>query len=179
MRLTPEQVKPELVEIGQLRPHPENPRNGDQEAINASIAEHGVFRTVVVSSDDVVLAGNHTYAGAIEEGETHLWISRVPFTHTDEQARQIMLVDNRAADLGRYDTAQLVKVLQDLEDIEPAGYGDDDLKELVERLERESNEQLGGGDQPASLELTVTCKSQREKKALKRKLTEEGFTVEE
>lgn len=177
MRLTPEQVTPELVEIGRLRPHPENPRNGDQDAINASIAEHGVFRTIVVSSDDVVLAGNHTYFGAIEQGETELWISRVPFDHKSEQARQVMLVDNRAADLGRNDVAQLVKVLQGLDDTAPAGYSDDDLKELVEQLERDSNEQLGG-EQPASLELTVTCKSQREKKALMRKLTDEGFTVE-
>lgn len=177
MRLTPEQVKPELVDIDQLRPHPDNPRNGDQEFINNSVATHGVFRTIVVSSDDVVLAGNHTYAGALEEGETQLWISRVPFEHTSEQARQIMLVDNRGADLGRYDTAQLVKVLQDLEDTVPAGYGEDDVAELVAQLNRENHAPIGG-EQPASLDLTVTCKSQREKKALARRLSDEGFTVE-
>ena len=177
MRLTPDQVKPELVDIDRLRPHPDNPRNGDQEFINASIDTHGVFRTIVVSSDDVVLAGNHTYFGALEAGETQLWISRVPFEHTSEQARQIMLVDNRAADLGRNDTAQLLKVLQDLDDTAPAGYGEDDVAELVAQLNRESHTPISG-EQPASLDLTVTCKSQREKKALARRLTEEGFTVE-
>jgi ParB-like chromosome segregation protein Spo0J len=178
VRLTPEQVKPELVEIDRLRPHPENPRNGDLELIGSSIERHGVFRTIVVSSDDVVLAGNHTYAGAIEKGETQLWISRVPFEHTDPQAREIMLIDNRTADLARYDEAQLLQLLQTFDgDLDGTGYDQEAVDDLLAKLQRDEHMPLDGG-QPPSREIVVTCKSQREKKALLKRLTEEGYDCE-
>lgn len=151
MRLTPEQVKPELVGIQTLSTHPENPRRGDVRMIADSVRHHGVFRTIVVSSDNVVLAGNHTYLAAFDQGECELWVSRVPFKHDDPQARQIMLVDNRAADLGAYDDEALARVLTELKDdelLDGTGYDEDQVDAIVKLLNEEEQEP----EQPESKE---------------------------
>jgi ParB-like chromosome segregation protein Spo0J len=143
MRLTADQVKPELVKIETLRPHPANPRNGDLELLEGSVRRHGVFRTIVVSQDDVILAGNHTYMAAMGQGEEQLWISRVPFDHTDRQATEIMLVDNHAADSAQNDDAQLATVLATLDgDLAGTGFDDKDLKRLVDELAKNDAAQI-------------------------------------
>ena len=50
----------ELVAPRALRPHPRNPRRGDVDAIEESIAENGFYGCVVAQrSTGYILAGNH------------------------------------------------------------------------------------------------------------------------
>lgn len=127
-------LQPLLVDIATLRPHPENPKNGDLEAIEESIATNGLYRPLYVTDEGTILAGNHTYAAALSLGAEQLPVLRLDVDTT--QARRIMLADNRVADLGRYDDGLLLDLLAKIEDAEPdlgvtgTGYTDDDLELL-------------------------------------------------
>lgn len=118
--LAHEALEPLLVDVGDLRPHQENPKNGDTDAIVESIINNGLYRPLYVTSDGTILAGNHTYHAALELGATTLPVIRLD-VDTDH-ARRILLGDNRISDLGRYDDALLLDLLDRLtEDAGPDG----------------------------------------------------------
>lgn len=122
-------VRPDAVTV-----HPENPRRGDVDAIAESIDTNGLYRPVIVQeSTGHILAGNHTYLAAVQHGE-----EEIPVVYLDvntEQARRIMLADNRHADLGDYDDEMLAAVLNSLPDLEGTGYTDEDLQALLDAQE--------------------------------------------
>jgi ParB-like chromosome segregation protein Spo0J len=82
------------VPIGSLKQHARNPRRGDVEAIKRSLKQHGQYRSLVVNARTMeVLAGNHTLQGLRELGVEEVAVTLLDVD--DEQARKIMLVDNR------------------------------------------------------------------------------------
>lgn len=128
-----------------LRRHPDNPRRGDTEAIKRSIRALGFFAPVVHLPDGTVLAGNHRLAAAIELGLESIPAIEVEVLDADE-ARRILLADNRTSDLATYDPQALADCLRGLPD--PADLGFDagflrDLDKEVRALEREAR---GGGE---------------------------------
>lgn len=119
-----------LEDATKVRPHPDNPRNGDVEAIMDSIRENGCYRPIIVqASTGYVLAGNHTYAALIEMGEERIPVAWVDVD--DDRAKKILLADNRTADLGRYDEALLLDLLKGLDgDLLGTGYSPDDVDNI-------------------------------------------------
>jgi len=117
----------EQVPIGDLQPHPRNPRRGDVGAIQASIGHHGFYGTVVAQrSTGRILAGNHRWLAAKAAGLTEVPVAWVDVD--DEQAERILLVDNRANDLASYDDEALLELLRELQATDDglAGTGFDD-----------------------------------------------------
>lgn len=117
----------EQVPIGDLQPHPRNPRRGDVGAIQASIGHHGFYGTVVAQrSTGRILAGNHRWLAAKAAGLTEVPVAWVDVD--DEQAERILLVDNRANDLASYDDEALLDLLRELQATDDglAGTGFDD-----------------------------------------------------
>ena len=115
-----------------IRPHPANPRNGDVDAIIASILANGVYRPIYVQrSTGLILAGHHLYAALCE-----LDCSLVPVQMVDcddDTAMRILLADNRTADMGSYDEGLLLGILQELDGRDQLfGTGYDDA--YLERL---------------------------------------------
>jgi site-specific DNA-methyltransferase (adenine-specific) len=86
------------VPIKSLRPYKGNPRVGDIATIRESLETNGQYRPIVVRrATNEVLAGNHTWQAARELGWQEI---AATFVDVDaEQARRIVLVDNRAKDL--------------------------------------------------------------------------------
>lgn len=135
------QVRPELVDQGLLvpidllTPYPDNPNNGDTEALAESLQVNGQYRPVVSwrqpgHDTEVILAGNTTYAAAMGLGWTG--IARTYITaDTEQEARRILLADNRYARLARMDEAQELALLFGLDDLAGTGYTDDGLAELA------------------------------------------------
>ena len=120
-----------------------NPRRGNVPAIAESLATNGQFRPIVVNKGthtgrpNEVLAGNHTLMAArlLEEqgrgleGGLDCYLVDV----TDQEAERIVLADNRTADLGSYDNADLVELLQGMNgDLTGTGYAAEDLELLQE-----------------------------------------------
>lgn len=143
----------ERVEIDSVSPHPDNPREGDVGAIAESLLEHGQYRPIVVqSSTRRILAGNHTWRAAKSIGWSQ--IDAVGVDVDDEQALRILLVDNRASDLGNYDDRALVALLTDLAQqtdggLVGTGYDGDALDRLIADLStdlRERDDAIPAGE---------------------------------
>ena len=144
-------IRPELEEfatpINNLKPHPNNVRQGDIGAICRSLEQHGQYRPIVVQrSTGFILAGNHTYKAAIS-----LKWKQIAATYVDcddEQALRILLIDNRANDLASYDDSALVEMLKGLMDtelkLEGTGFDPDDLDQLLKDLDMESGNPIEG-----------------------------------
>lgn len=133
------------VPIGDLIPHPDNPRRGDVDQIAASLRKHGQYKPVVVqTSTGYLIAGNHTRLGALrlleEDRAAGVTDSRWQYLDVvyrdldDEEATRILLVDNRTSDLGGYDSAALLDLLGSLPDLEATGYSTEDLEELTRTI---------------------------------------------
>jgi hypothetical protein len=124
----------EEVDIDSLTPYPGNARRGQVEKIRESLRKNGQYRTIVVRDEDrLILAGNHTWMAAKEEGAKKIRVER--WSCTEDEARRIVLVDNKLNDDASYNDEALVNLLKSLDgDYEGTGFDGDDLSELLERL---------------------------------------------
>ena len=128
------------VPLDAITPHPENPRLGDVEMIEESIAENGFFGAVVVQEKTgYILVGNHRYLA-----DKNLGASNIPVIYVDVDdltARKIMLADNRASDRAFYNEQQLLEILQEIQkidaDLTGTGFTPEDIDDLLARLEVE------------------------------------------
>lgn len=95
-----------LTPIEAVSPHPDNPNNGDQEAIEESIEVNGMYRPVEAQrSTGFILAGNTTYASCLSLGAEVIPV--IWLDVDDETALRIMLGDNQLARLARMDEGLL------------------------------------------------------------------------
>lgn len=129
-------LTPFLVPVDQVHQYPNNPKNGDVEEIMASIQRNGMYRPLIVQrSTGYILAGNHSYQACLGLNAKH-----VPVVHVDVNdtiARRIVLADNRTADLGQYDEADLLALLKDASTSDEMGlYGTGYDTDYVEKLEQ-------------------------------------------
>jgi hypothetical protein len=125
------------IPLDRLQTFPGNPKRGDVEAIRASLKRNGQYRPIVVwkrarRNKLTVLAGNHTYLAAAEE----LWSSMLAtiLTCTEQEARRIVAVDNRAADLGVMDEEALLGLLGEISSdggLDGTGYDAEFLDQLT------------------------------------------------
>lgn len=127
----------ETIPIDAVEMHPANPRRGDLDAITSSITANGFFGACVVQrSTKFILIGNHRWLAAREAGEQSIPVLWVDVD--DEQARRIMVADNRTAELATWDAESLSTLLTELAGtdagLEGVGFTDDDLQQLVESL---------------------------------------------
>jgi len=99
-------LAPLLVDINLVRPHPNNPNNGDDGEIAVSIEVNGMYRPIEVQmSTGHILAGNTTYAACLmldSEMIPVVWLDV-----DDEAATRILLGDNQLARLARMDPGLL------------------------------------------------------------------------
>lgn len=122
------------VKTDVVKPHPDNPRNGDTDAIIESLRTNGLYRPLYVQrSTGHIVAGNHTYAAMLELGATAVPVMWLDVD--DDKALRIMLADNRLADLGQYDNGLLVQLLQDLDSLTGTGYDERAIERLINQID--------------------------------------------
>jgi DNA modification methylase len=127
-----EDLRPLAQPINLLKLLPGNPRRGDVEAVMRSYDRFGQRKPIVARRDGTVIAGNHQLQAAQRLGWSHI---AVVWTDDDDlTAKAFALADNRTADLGAYDDADLRALIEsvaiDPELLAAASYSLDDL--LVE-----------------------------------------------
>lgn len=135
----------EIVDPATLEPHPDNPRVHDDATIGASIEAHGVIDVCVVQrSRRRILGGNGRWENATARGALGmpvLWVDC-----DDDEAEEIMLVLNAAADRAAYDPGSLVSVLERIRasgrPLAPTGYDDTRFHDLVASLRAPSLDEL-------------------------------------
>jgi ParB-like chromosome segregation protein Spo0J len=130
----PDELSPLLFPVADLHELPGNPRRGDVEAVRRSYEAFGQRKPIVARKDVdgrcVVVAGNHQLKAARELGWEQIavvWADDL----TDDEAKAFALADNRVADLGGYDDADLLALLESVDDLGPTGYTDLDVADLA------------------------------------------------
>lgn len=173
------QLPYERVPVASLKLDPRNARKHDKKnlkAIKDSLVKFGQQRTIVVTKDNVVIAGNGTVAAAKELGWDTIDITRSQLT--GEDALAYGLVDNRASELAEWDDDNLKDILGELNesgwDIEGLGWDDTDLKGI---LGSEKNIDDEEGIDPLAPEylIVIECKSEVEQSELYNKFLDEGL----
>lgn len=116
-----------MVPVGTLKAHPLNPRKGNVDVIMDSLRVNGQYKTVLVQEGtNTILAGTHTWLAAKRLGWAEVGVNYISVG--DEQAVQIMLADNRAADGGQTDEGAVFQMLATLSSLDGTGYSPEDLR---------------------------------------------------
>lgn len=177
MNNIPETLAKLAVPIDSIKPYPHNPRNGDTDLIADSLTFHGQYRPIVVNKrTSEILAGNHTYAAALSLGWTKI---AVTFVDVDEDtAARIVLMDNRANDVARYDAGQLTELLESLDGLDGTGFDADALAKLISEADKPLEfTDAPVDDLPNSFGVVVECDNENQQRTLLEKLTTEGYRV--
>jgi hypothetical protein len=127
-----EALRRQLVPIDDVKPHPGNPRRGAVDEIANSMIRFGQLRPILLDADGTIIAGNHTWKAAKELGWSHIAAIPNDFSSPAEAAAYL-LADNRLADLGDYERAELTNLLTEVEESgswDGTGYTPDDLAHM-------------------------------------------------
>ena len=139
MDVISQEYEPE-VDISTIEEHPDNPRKGDDRAVNESVQRNGFFGAILVQkSTRHVIAGNTRFRVMRDGGERTVPAFIVDVD--DETATRIMLADNRTSDLAFYDDEQLFMLLQQLVDgegLEGTGYDRAAYELLLQSVESDT-----------------------------------------
>jgi hypothetical protein len=186
MQINPQTL--ELVDVHRLKPHPDNPRRGDLDAIAASIHENGFYGAVVAQrSTGYVLAGNHRWMAVKRDGGAQIpcfWLDC-----SDVAAKRILAADNRTASLGIDDPTALAELLTRIAaesdgSLAGTGYTQEAFDAVVEQA---GNQVIEAGREAAAAEedktrnarlqfrVMVGCKSENQRSELMDKLKAKGY----
>jgi hypothetical protein len=161
----------ELVDVSTLELHPENARRGNLDRLEESIRTNGFYGALVVQkATRHIVVGNHRYQAAVNVG-----IEQIPVLWVDvddQQARKLLLVDNRSNDVASYDDDLLIDLLRLTQaegGLEGSGYNDIDLEDL-ERLLTPPNlddliKNIGAHDDDSVFNPTISIKVEPETNA--------------
>lgn len=108
----------EKIAVARLVPDPHNARKHDErniDAIKNSLALFGQRKPIVVTPDNVVVAGNGTLQAAKSLGWDFVQVTRTPLGWSWEQIKAFALADNRTAELAEWDSAVLADQLLELD----------------------------------------------------------------
>lgn len=138
-----------IIPIESINPFPGNARQGDIGTLMDSLATNGQFRPIVVNQrDNTILVGNHTWHAAKQLGWDRIAVTFVDVT--DDEAKQIVLIDNRSSDLSGYDTETLISLLTELStDLSGTGFDGDDLDDLLAGAQGKPSQALKSGERVA------------------------------
>lgn len=168
----------ELVEVGRLKEHPQNPRRGNEQAIDESIEKNSWYGACVVQkSTQFILAGNHRYRVAKKRRAPY--VPCLILDVDDQTAMRILLGDNRIADLGGYDEETLAACLDGLETLEGTGWGLPALEDLEdpEVPEPEQDDEVPDDVYQPSYGVIVVCEDEADQERIYEKLAGEGYQV--
>ena len=125
--------------LDRLHPHPRNYRRHPDHQLGVlreSLRVHGQQKPVVIMPDGTILAGH----GLVEAARAEGWEQIGCHVYDGPYPEAFLAIDNRASDLAEDDEEALAILLRDLEvqdQLTAAGWGEDDLSELLLRLEVE------------------------------------------
>jgi ParB-like chromosome segregation protein Spo0J len=178
-------IRPEIADrkipIGDVQPHPENYNSGRVPEIAESLRLNKQYRSIVVQKQTGrIVAGNNTWKAARLLGWTHIAAELLDLSH--EEARKILLADNKLARDSEFDERALAELLGSLEDLEGTGWSDEEFVKLVEGLDDDSEDLPEPGDADTDdLENTwgviITCGTEDEQVEMLQRFTDEGLNV--
>lgn len=110
----------EEVPVGELTFDSKNARKHSKTnllAIAESLRQFGQRKPIVVTADNVIVAGNGTVEAALSLGWLELAVVRVPTDWTADQVKAFALADNRTAELAEWNHELLVQQIIELQEV--------------------------------------------------------------
>jgi len=110
----------ETIKLSLLTEDPINARKHDKknlDTIKASLRQFGQRKPIVITTNNVIVAGNGTAIAARELGWQEIMTVRVPLDWTAEQIKAYALTDNRSSELAEWDSEILAEQLLDLNEL--------------------------------------------------------------
>jgi ParB-like chromosome segregation protein Spo0J len=178
----PSYLRTEVVspkEARRLKAYPGNPRTHDDKLLDSSIAEHGQFRSVLArelpDGSLQILAGHGTRDALVRaKRDVQVEVWDVP---DDNQARQIVLMDNRASDLAQYNNADLIALLD--QGLDGTGWDTAAYEKLLDDGVRNPLPEEGdadvGDDDRKGFRVLIECDTEEQQVQLMQRLLDEGF----
>ena len=127
--------------ISELTPWAKNPRDNDAaaEELAYTISEVGWTNPILLDKHGTIIAGHTRLKAAIKLGLTE--VPTITLDVDGPQAELIAIADNRLSEFAEWDKDALAEILESLQaegiDTKIAGYGDDDLADLLASLDSE------------------------------------------
>jgi len=122
-------MKVESVAVDMLSFDAQNARKHSDKnlyAIQSSLEQFGQRKPIVVTVENVVVAGNGTLQAALNLGWKKIDVVRVPSEWTPDQVKAFALADNRTAELAEWDgqvlSAQLLELYEADFDVQALGF---------------------------------------------------------
>lgn len=167
-------MKTETIDISLLVFDPSNARKHNKknlDAIKGSLARFGQQKPIVVSKDNVVIAGNGTLEAAKALGWEKIEIRRSNLEGSEITAFGI--ADNRTSELAEWDDAVLTASLQALADekmdLKSIGFDDKDMARLLK------NDKAPGEKYKTVFEIVVECADETEQESTYKLITDMGM----
>jgi DNA modification methylase len=107
--------------------------------LRESLRIHGQQKPVVITPDGTILAGH----GLVEAARLEGWQEIACHVYDGPYPEAFLAIDNRTSDLAEDDETALAELLRDLdaqEQLHATGWGEDDLEELLLRLDSQEKQ---------------------------------------
>ncbi|MFA5378935.1 MAG: DUF6610 family protein [Dehalococcoidia bacterium] len=149
--------------ITDYRPDPANPNAGSERGyrmVDDSFRQNGAGRSLVVTADDTIVAGNTSQEVAVDaglenvievetDGKTVVVVKRTDWPSIDDpRARRYSLSDNRTSNFMEWDAAILAQLQAENAALLEGLWRDDELAELLAGLETEVDHGVEKGAKP-------------------------------
>lgn len=108
----------QLRKIAELKAYPRNYKQHPDSQVDEIIKlihQFGFWRSVIISSDDVILAGHGLTIAAHKMGFDEVPTLQYPFDHTDPRALKILVADNETARAATTDEKLLAELARELD----------------------------------------------------------------
>ena len=113
-----------------LKEYPGNPRKGNIDKIAESLIANGQYKPIVIQeSTGYVLVCNHTLKAIKKLGWD--FVDVVELDVNDDEAKRIVLADNRTSDESSYDYNLLADMLKSMPTLNGTGYDQAALDQLI------------------------------------------------
>ena len=165
------EIKIEKLNLSQLSPNPDNPRQIKKDQIDKLAKSLAVFpdmmeiREIVVDENMMILGGNMRYQ-ALKKNKEKTCIAKIVTGLTDQQKREFVIKDNSS--FGDWDFDILSNTWDDLP---LTDWGLDLPEEWLSHAETDRSDidhRFDEGEKPEQIDLTFICRNRNEyKKALK------------
>lgn len=147
----------EAKPVEELKPHPQNPRIGNDTAVGESIEDLGFFGAILYQkSTGYVLAG-HTTLRAATQKHGAKYVPAFEVDVDDDTAEAILLRDNLTSDLATYDHEMLAELLKQADEkgtLMETGYSKAELDDMLQELATQANDSSGPAVGPKDSGLT-------------------------
>lgn len=169
-------MKIEEIKIGDLKLDPDNARTHDQKnlaAIAGSLELFGQRKPIVITADNVVVAGNGTIQAAKLLDWEKVSCVRIPADWTSDQIKAYALADNRTAELAKWDEQilgiQLLELSENDFPIEQFGFMQEEKPEKITDTEEMKWDER--------YEVVIECANEVQQQELLDRFVKEGFKV--